>query len=201
MRIARKLLSLALTLGLLTQTATAYAGECDSMELLQAKFLLDEPDRQPELSASQLELLGRCRIELHGINLSGRHLPGVQLSGADLTDAEMPRTNLSGGKRAANLSGAKLNGANLEGANFHGVNLRGADLRHTFLAGADLKGAILDGANLSWPHALGQKENQGLVAAQLDNACWNPAHPPQLPRSLQDYKRPSEASAACGPAS
>jgi len=175
----------------------AAAPGCDSLALVQARFLLDDADRQPQLSVAQLELLGECKVSMLGIELEGRNLGGIALPGADLTNAELARSDFSDEQKRANLRGTKLNGANLEAANLQGADLREADLRHTFLRATDLTGANLSGARMGWPHAIGQAHEQRLTAAQLTSACWSGENPPEFPASLSDYERPEGSPSAC----
>lgn len=170
---------------------------CKGMALLQARFLLDEPDRQKELSIAQLELLGKCDTSMVGIDLTGRDLSGIRLPGADLTNAELAGAKFGGPGRHADLQKIDLDGANLEGADLRAADLRGADLRHTFLAETNFAGANLSGAQIGWPHAPQQAAEQKLTAAQLAAACWAEQDPPRLPSSLKDYERPAGAPSDC----
>jgi hypothetical protein len=170
---------------------------CDSLAVIQARFLLDEPDRQSELTVTQLELLGRCKVSMFGVELTGRRLGSIVLPGADLTNAELAKSTFGGTGKPADLQGTKLNGANLEGADLQRADLRDADLRHTFLRDTNLKGANLSGARMGWPHSPGQSHEQHLTGAQLSSACWAQDNPPTLPNTMKDYKRPSGAATAC----
>ncbi len=181
--------------------ATTETEACKGMELLEARFLLDEPERQKELSVAQLELLGQCGTSMVGIDLTGRDLSGIRLAGADLTNAELAGANFGGPERHADLQKTDLDGANLEGADLRGADLRGADLRHTFLAETQFTSANLSGAKMGWPHARQQADEQKLTAAQLAGACWAEQDPPQLPSSLKDYERPAGAPSGCPPSS
>jgi uncharacterized protein YjbI with pentapeptide repeats len=170
---------------------------CKGMKLLQARFLLDEPDRQKDLTIAQLELLGHCGTSMVGIDLTGRDLSGIRLADADLTNAELAGANFGGPERPADLQKVDLDGANLEGADLRAADLRGADLRHTFLAETKFAGANLSGAKMGWPHAQQQAGEQKLTAAQLAAACWAEQDPPRLPSSLKDYERPAGAPSGC----
>lgn len=177
----------------------APSADCDSLALVQASFLLDEPDRQPQLTIQQLELLGRCKVSLMGIDLTGRALGAIDLRGADLTDAELAKSSFGGPDKAANLRGIRLDGANLENADLRAADLQDADLRHTFLSGAKIAGANLSGAELGWPQSKTQADQQKLTPEQLSSACWDADTPPSLSLELKDYKRPANDPSGCTP--
>ena len=170
---------------------------CKTMALLEARFLLDEPDRQKQLTPIQLELLGICGVSMVGIDLTGRALGAIRLPGADLTNAELAGASFGGPEASADLKGTNFNGTNFERADLRRADLTGADMRHTFLEGARLDGANLSGARLGWPQAHRQAAEQKLAAQQLSAACWSPDNPPHLPVALKSYKRAEDKPSDC----
>ncbi|MGD1907297.1 MAG: pentapeptide repeat-containing protein [Leptolyngbyaceae cyanobacterium] len=96
------------------------------------------------------EIIGKVKLSLREIALSGADLKEINLSSADLKYA-----NLSGAKcnRAkldnANLGNANLRGAVLAYASMSSAYLRFADLRDADLICTDLRFSILGSANLS----------------------------------------------------
>jgi len=90
---------------------------------------LDPPNRQLDLSASDL-----AGASLKEATLRNALFIKSDLSGTDLMDANLKSADLEN----ASLEGASLVAADLGGANLHGANLKGADL-----SGADLSGAIV----------------------------------------------------------
>ena len=172
---------------------------CKTMALLEARFLLDEPDRQKQLTPIQLELLGTCGVSMVGIDLTGRDLGAIRLPGADLTNAELAGASFGGPEASADLKRTNFNGTNFERADLRRADLTGADMRHTFLEGARLDGANLSGTRLGWPQAHRQAAEQKLVAKQLSVACWSPDNPPELPVALKSYKRAADNPSDCPP--
>lgn len=180
-----------------TPEVPAPVEECDSLAFLEARYLIDDATKQAGLETRHLELLVRCKEDLHGIEVPGKDLRGAVLVGGRLPDADLSGARLGDAQRPADLRRTNLNGANLEGADLRGVNLEGADLRHAFLAGADLSGAQLGGARLTWPRSPAQIEFQGLTEAQLNSACWSADNPPDLPRVFADYQRAPATGINC----
>ena len=113
------------------------------------------------------------RLELRGIDLSGKSLVNVDLSGLDLSNA-----NLSG----ADLTGAMLADTCLQGANMERAVLESATLRNANLAGANLTEvratwADFAGANLTGVRALGARCVDATFGdAVLDHADFTGAH-------------------------
>ena len=101
-------------------------------------------------SATDIERENKARF---AINLAGVNLNRASLSGANLSSVILYSVNLT----KASVGLANLTGANLGGANLRDTNLTDANL---------------SGANLSWVRNLTQD--------QLDEACADPANPPNL---------------------
>lgn len=119
------------------------------------------------------------RMNLRGINLSGKDLSTVRAPFADLTDANLSGAfvmslNLASATlKNANLSRSRggwlyLNGANLEGANLSGASLPYSNfdahvlndivrvnLRSANLAGAELRGSTFENADFTGANARG----------------------------------------------
>lgn len=112
--------------------------------------------------------------DLSGAKLLCANLSGVYLQGGDLSDANLPDTDLSDAYLlGVNLSRSHLGEANLSRAILCSANLSDTNFYNTNLTGTDLSGDY--GENYTTKHP-----PQGLTQAQLDQACADPADPPQL---------------------
>ncbi len=87
----------------------------------------------------------RVRVDLFGVDLSGRSLVGVDLSGANLGKSDLTTADLS----ESTLYKADLDGVDASGANLRSAMVMKARLNEAWLEDADLTGADLSGADLA----------------------------------------------------
>jgi hypothetical protein len=95
------------------------------------------------------------RVNLTGIDLSGRNLEGADLRGVNFTGANLSNANLTGANmkfailKDALLVGATMDGANLYESDLTNADLTGASMRDTYLVGATIDGARFVEADLT----------------------------------------------------
>lgn len=114
------------------------------------QWRIENPDVEPDLSATRLSRTNLSRAYLYKTNLSRTNLVRANLTETNLIGANLNETNLSWANLSkAQLTEANLNQAVMRGANLSMINLRGADLQEADLVGANLSFADLREANLS----------------------------------------------------
>ena len=98
-----------------------------------------------------MNLHGRGRLDLSGINLAKAYLRYSDLSESDLSHSNFEGADLyqSGFQNAnlghANLKDAKMSRSSFQGANLAGADLRGAELEYVVgLTCAQIKSAVID---------------------------------------------------------
>lgn len=191
-----------------------YEGSPDQIDLRGAS--LQSVDLYlANLSGANLENTDMTGASLNGANLRGARMTGTCLVDAHMHEADLERARFQmadlshAGAQRAGFSGAfigaKMAQAALERADFSGAVFSTADLTDARLCEADLSGT-------RFQHSFGGGETffTRVTQAQLDEACADPANPPDLdPAEVVDAetggaltwrgKALSEVVYGCGP--
>lgn len=122
-----------------------------------------------DFSQADLDRLLNGDKNLAGAKLEKVNLKGMDLSGRNFSKADLEKANLHGANLSnCNFEGADLEEANLTGANLTNTNFKNADLEETHLKGASIKGAIFKGAELEFATWI-----DGRTCAEDSlGACW-----------------------------